>query len=567
MWCHERNRLQPTPFWCAVVLGAFVHLGSAAAATPPPTLRVSGKASLTTDARSRGDGYEVHATLSDEVGRPIVSAEVRARAASASSTPALSRCADSRIGGGELLLSTDKAGRFCVVVSGMQTGTLELNYQDPRGYFERTSRVVSLPESTASSFELGFDPPLSTLPLDQPVQELGIVARATSTAQLPASAELAVSLIADGHERELGRAALESLGEVQRLALVSASFGQPGPARLVARLRSREGSELARVTAPVLRTATIALRLESNDVAQLEPGATLKVRAASLLGPAPSGVAEAKRAGASITVAPVSRGAAVLSLPSALPEGMLTLEYVGAGPGWLPGPPLELRVGPPSPSYARSALWVVAALLAALAVVLGWRRPPRPLVAPQAPPVRSRASVEVLETFGPGGGYRGRVRDAHDGTPVSPALITILTSGAQGRVLAEVRAHADGAFELTHPASFPEGAIIEVNAPLHSTLRAPLPVPGVIELSLISRRRALLDRLVRWAERRGKPWTRAASEPTPAQVVEVAVAEGEPGVERWAREIEHLAFGPTPPDGAHERVAGVSEDPKLGRDQ
>jgi hypothetical protein len=37
-------------------------------------------------------------------------------------------------------------------------------------------------------------------------------------------------------------------------------------------------------------------------------------------------------------------------------------------------------------------------------------------------------------------------------------------------------------------------------------------------------------------------------------------------VERWARDIEQLAFGPTPPDGGYERMAGVGDDPKLGSD-
>ena len=91
-------------------------------------------------------------------------------------------------------------------------------------------------------------------------------------------------------------------------------------------------------------------------------------------------------------------------------------------------------------------------------------------------------------------------------------------------------------------------------------------MPGLLELSLISRRRALMQRLVRWAERRGKPWTRPSGEPTPAQIAAVAVNEAEPEVERWARGVERLAFGPTPPDAAAEQASGVAEDPKAGRD-
>jgi len=95
---------------------------------------------------------------------------------------------------------------------------------------------------------------------------------------------------------------------------------------------------------------------------------------------------------------------------------------------------------------------------------------------------------------------------------------------------------------------------------------APLPVPGVIELSLISRRRALLARLVRWAERRGRPWTQPVGEPTPDHIATVAANEAEPRVERWARGLEYLAFGPTPPDAASEQAAGVIEDPTVRQD-
>jgi hypothetical protein len=92
-------------------------------------------------------------------------------------------------------------------------------------------------------------------------------------------------------------------------------------------------------------------------------------------------------------------------------------------------------------------------------------------------------------------------------------------------------------------------------------------VPGVIELSLISRRRALMDRLVRWAERRGKPWLRPTAEPTPAEIAATASLEAEPDVERWARGLERLAFGPVPPDAASEQASGVADDPKTTRER
>lgn len=573
MWCTERKRQR-----AAVTLGlasAFTLLtslvGSAAAAdTTPPNLKVSGKAAWRVDARALGEGYELNALLSDEVGRPLPQAEVRVRTVSAGSASTLRRCGATRSDRqGEMLLATDNSGRVCVTVSGAPTESVELSFHDPRGYFERTSRVVPLPESVAASFEVGFDPLVTDLSLDQPSQELGVVARVTGGRAAPEAAELVVSLDADGKERELSRAPLDGLGEVHRLTLMSAHLGLPGPARLIVRMVDGQGQELSRATTAVMRTVTVSLRLPEGADGGIEPGAAVSVLAASALGPAPSGIVEAQSRGLSVAAAPVRGGAAQVTLPASTPSGLLAgaveLEYVGPGAGWLSGPRLELRVRPPGPSYARSLLWIAAAALAAAAVVLSWRRPARPRPQPAVPPPRPRASVEVLETFGAGGGYRGVVRDAHEGFGISPAVINFIGAGPNRPVLLQVRTNSQGAFQVEN-AQLPKDAHVEVSAPFHATLIAPLPVPGVIELSLLSRRRALMERLVRWAERRGRPWTAPAGEPTPHHIASVAAAEAQPQVERWARHVENLAFGPTPPDAAAEQAAGVLEDPTVRQD-
>lgn len=576
MWCNERNRRHAS--WglglasrLVIVTWVVSCAGSAAAVeATPPSFKVSGKASFLAEARATGESFEVRATLSDEVGRPLPSAEIRIRTSSPSAAPTLHRCGDPRgEAGAELLLSTDKSGRVCITVTGMAEGSVELSFQDARGYFERTQRVVRLPEQVATSFEIGFDPPLATLSLDQAVQELGLVARARGGATPPSAAELVLSLAADGTEQELSRTALDGLGEVHRLSLVSSSFGQPGPARLVARLRSHAGEELAQASSGVMRTATVALSIDSALQAGVEAGSTLQIRAASALGPAPAGVVEARSRGISIAAARVQAGVATLNLPTAPGAqlgGTLTLEYVGAGAGWLSGPAIDLPVIAARPGYARYVFWIAAAALAGLAVVLGWRRPPRARPLPAAPPPRVRASVEVIEAFSDGSGYRGYVKDAHEGTAISPAVVSFIGPGGHRPVLLQVRTATDGSFNVENSA-FPAGTLVEVMAPFHATLTAPLPGPGVLELSLVSRRRALVERLVRWAERQGKPWIRPNTEPTPSDVARVASTEAEPDVERWARGLERLAFGATPPDGAAEQASGVEGDPKTTRER
>jgi hypothetical protein len=143
--------------------------------------------------------------------------------------------------------------------------------------------------------------------------------------------------------------------------------------------------------------------------------------------------------------------------------------------------------------------------------------------------------------------------------------LSFIAPGLGAHVLLQIRAAADGSFHVPDP-TFSSGTLVEVTAPFHATLTAPLPGPGVLQLSLISRRRALLDRLVHWAERRGKPWTRPSGDPTPGHVAGVADQESEVQVGRWARTVERLAYGPNPPDAAAEQATGVVEDPKLGRE-
>jgi hypothetical protein len=258
-----------------------------------PSLKISGAAALATETRAVADGYEVRANILDEVGRPLPNAELRAQLTSVDGVGSLLRCGDGRAeGGAQLAVTTDSSGRACILVRGVVTGSLELSFEDPRGYFERTRRSVRLPESASETFEVGFDPPLGSLPLDQPLQQIGLLARAAPGATLPEAAELVLSMLADGSEHELTRVALDGLAEVHRLSLVSASFGSPGPARLIARLRGRDGQERASASVAVLRTATVTLQVVGPPEVAIDPGATLEVRAASALGPVPSGVIE-----------------------------------------------------------------------------------------------------------------------------------------------------------------------------------------------------------------------------------------------------------------------------------
>jgi hypothetical protein len=87
-----------------------------------------------------------------------------------------------------------------------------------------------------------------------------------------------------------------------------------------------------------------------------------------------------------------------------------------------------------------------------------------------------------------------------------------------------------------------------------------LPHSGELDVALLLRRRALLDRLVAWARSRGKPFD-ARPEPTPGHVRRAAGKELP--VAQWADAVERAAYGGTPVDadaeGKVDRLAPAPE--------
>src|SRR5690349_274575 len=123
MRCGECPTRSPARLLC---LGLVVLLYPGwAAAVDAPGLRISGATNLATETRVTADGFEVRATLADEVGRPLSNAEIRTQATTRDGVPQLQRCGQGR-GEGEsrLSLTTDPSGHICVSVKGMLTGSL-----------------------------------------------------------------------------------------------------------------------------------------------------------------------------------------------------------------------------------------------------------------------------------------------------------------------------------------------------------------------------------------------------------------------------------------------------------
>jgi hypothetical protein len=143
------------------------------------------------------------------------------------------------------------------------------------------------------------------------------------------------------------------------------------------------------------------------------------------------------------------------------------------------------------------------------------------------------------------------VVDAHEATAIEGATLTvILPAFSSDGIAARSVSDQDGRFELP-PVQRVEGARLQVSGQWHSTLVRDLPPAGHLQVNLVSRRRALLARLVEWAARMGKPWT-APGDPTPRHVASVARSRRAEDVAVWAGEVERAAFGAEAPDAETE---------------
>ena len=164
--------------------------------------------------------------------------------------------------------------------------------------------------------------------------------------------------------------------------------------------------------------------------------------------------------------------------------------------------------------------------------------------------VETVASVELVKAADASvQGWTGTIVDGHDGTSVPGARVAMVRPGFErAEVVAEAIADADGAFVLAATGTRPGDRLVTAGR-LHAAHDVPAPPFGEIRIALVSRRRALLDRLVAWARRKGRPYD-ATPEPTPGHVQRMARAGD--AVRAWAEAIEHAAYSGEAIDAAGE---------------
>jgi hypothetical protein len=530
-------------------------------------------------ASADGGGVTVRGQLVDDAGSPIAGASIAVSAFGDEKlgTPTALRSLEPCGGGARLVrpprgprasdgLVTDDRGGFCAIAKGVEAKALRLRYAGSKVHdpVERDVKVEVEPEKIPHAV-LRFESSPEMIELDRESVTITISLRVeqADAPAVPAGRREGLELkLEDERGAHLADAVTGGDGKA-RFEVKTALLAGPGAGELVARFAGNAALAKASVTQPIVRRAEVRLALarpiEGGDA---EEGVPIEVEVTTARGPAEGGVVEVRRTPAapppSAAGPPESVGAGAVVEGKARPVASfasggatlvpLGLRYVPAAPWYRAGPELRVEARLAGPGVVRQLLLAAAVLLAAAWVVGGWRRAPKPRLAPgvegRTAPPSGRAGVQVLGPAEGTTGWRGTVADAHDGAPVAGARLAIVAPTFEGDgVVARAVADERGAFALE--ASYRSDARLVVESDHHSAHEQALPPPSVLAVALITRRRALLERLVRWARRQGAPFD-GAPEPTPGHVRRAAGRSNAQAVEAWAGRIEQAAYGPEP---------------------
>jgi hypothetical protein len=465
---------------------------------------------------------------------------------------------DAHATAGTTWVHTDRGGRFCAT-TGSAEHTLCFGHLEWSGDSDIDGATFDLTvDPSREQLDLRFDPEPKVLDLDGATIELDVLARTTGGTR--ESSEDALPILLTNEEgTELGRA--QSRAGKATLRLASGTLGAPGRGELRLYLGDALTGHASHV-APVERRATVVLSVVDARGGLLRPadpedGASMIVTATTTTGtPVPSGIVEATMHGRAVGAAPVSlgRAALVVTFPAeGLSTADLRIRYASDTPWYREGEEVTARL----PMRTKKPWRGASLLLSSLGVVL-WlaltgrssrrRNPARsrddspPVGEPSIRMVQKGTSVFV--------GWSGRVVDAHDRDALPGAELRVERPSFTGsEVLATTVARERGRFELRYDGAR-KGDRLIVTAPFHLTLELAMPACGELEVTLVHRKRALLDRFVEWARTEGAPFP-GPLEPTPGSVAfeaRVSLDARLRGVEKWAEAVEGAAFGPEPVD-------------------
>jgi hypothetical protein len=449
-----------------------------------------------------------------------------------------------------LLLVTDDEGRFCVrftLPADQYTARIEAYSSE---LLDGVTRELTF-DLALVTLGLRFDPEPRQLSLDESRTTIDVVASPEEDAASDAAAGLSLQLSNEAGE-VLDRATTNALGRA-RFAFPTVRLGLPGNGELrVAFAGSPKAAPCAnsvpaeratRVLLVVPRAINGDLPASSGDTVTLDVLAVAACKAHGC-GVEPTGVVEAFSGDTMIGAAALSRGEArvVATFATAqIGEASLRLRYLPDAP-WFHRTSDLLLKQPIRGVSGWDKLGMTVSGLAIVAWFLLSRLPSRkrsfkrPNPAVQLP----TPGVRLLKATASRSGWSGRVVDVHDRTAIAGARILIERPGFdRTAMVVETTSDAGGEFRLPDAMTQP-GDQLTVESPLYAPLRRALPNPGDLEVSMLLRRRQLLDQLISLARKRGGRFD-ARPEPTPGHVRRAAGPESQ--IAAWADAVERTVFG------------------------
>lgn len=480
------------------------------------------------------------------------------------------------VGSDKYEVRTDDHGEFCIrTEAALGRASLKLLFEGD-ALHDATDLAISFDANNASAAHtvLRFEPAPDVIDLERLNVSLTASLRvdraaATRSASNAARREGLVVVLEDEQGKRIAGGPTGGDGRV-RFELPTTAFAGPGAGEL--RLRFDGTTTLAKAAAsqPIVRRADVVLTLDHPvDVGDPDDGVPIDVDVKTLRGPVTGGVVEALRGEESVGAGEVRDGKArVIASFSLERAGKVPLElhYMPSAPYFRAGKPLDVEISVRGPGVTKQILIALVVLAVTAWIVFGWRRAPLRVVANvedgKTPVPTGRAGIDVVRAEAGQTSYRGTIVDAHDGTAILAARVSVIAPAFQGDGVV-ARATSDERGEFVLDAKHRTDARLVVEAPAHSKLEQALPLPGVLRITLVTRRRTLLERLVRWAQRSGAPFD-AQPEPTPGHVRRAAFRAQDDEVEVWAGGVESAVYGPTMVDEQLETQLMAGE-PRGGR--
>lgn len=454
-----------------------------------------------------------------------------------------------------LHVETDPGGRFCIRATFPHERYHAVLSWKGATYLQAAKLEVPIDLGRRPLY-VAFDPTPRVVSLDRTPTRLSVLAESqeNGATQAASAIELAISTGKDGASPLAsivtdvrGRGAVE---------VDTAKLGPPGARELVLSYAGDHDTGPARLAVPIDVRAKVRLSapsLEGSSSKNPEDGIPIDVLVDSVAGPVPEGAIEVRVGDMVVGAGRVLAGHAnvvATFAASGRKDLDLRLRYLPQSPYYEPGPELvePITIRGPSP-LTRVPLAIAGALVVGW-LVLGRRRAPRPRPRADISPGKRptlEASVEVVapRASDKDATYTGIVEDAHEGVGIPRARVWVSRGTFVGEeIRVSVVTDDDGRFAFDLDGALPSDTL-SAEGPFHARHVSKVPAAGELRITLVTRKRKLLERLVAWAKQRGAPFD-ARPEPTPGHVKRAAGREDD--VATWARAVEEAAFAGTEVD-------------------